>query len=156
MDKVYITYFYNIRFFPINLLPVSTAAWDPKWFHNFKGRNEVFMDKRGVMNGLRLETLVCSNIYNADEDCQSCTHDHPESCNFLKKYYDYLCTVNFTAMLNYFKVLPGIVAPGIDNVNICLIVYEKPDNPCSEREPLKKWFKENGVDLVEWSPGMEI
>ena len=34
--------------------------------------------------------------------------------------------------------------------DICLIVYEKPDNPCSERGGLIEWFNENGVDLKEW------
>ena len=53
--NIYVSYFYNIRFFPENLLPVSTAAWDPKWFHNFGKPNVVFKDKRNVVNGVRME-----------------------------------------------------------------------------------------------------
>ena len=32
---------------------------------------------------------------------------------------------------------------------IVLLVYEKPDNPCSERWPLKDWFAAHGLELEE-------
>ena len=32
---------------------------------------------------------------------------------------------------------------------IVLLVYEKPDNPCSERWPLKDWFMAHGLELEE-------
>lgn len=31
--KILISYFYQIRFFKPNMIPLSTAAFDPKWFH---------------------------------------------------------------------------------------------------------------------------
>jgi hypothetical protein len=34
---------------------------------------------------------------------------------------------------------------------IVLLVYEKPDNHCSERGPLIRLFKEHGIDLKEWT-----
>lgn len=34
---------------------------------------------------------------------------------------------------------------------IVLLVYEKPDNPCSERAGLIRLFKEHGIELREWS-----
>ena len=34
---------------------------------------------------------------------------------------------------------------------IVLIVYEAPNNKCSERGPLQIWFNENGVKLEEWN-----
>lgn len=33
--KFYTSYFYKLRFFTPNMLPFSTAKWDPKWYHNF-------------------------------------------------------------------------------------------------------------------------
>ena len=33
MTNFYISYFYQIRNMKHNTLPVSTAMWDPKWFH---------------------------------------------------------------------------------------------------------------------------
>lgn len=35
---------------------------------------------------------------------------------------------------------------------LVLVVYEKPDNPCSERGGLIEWFKENGINLEEFKP----
>lgn len=56
--KLYTSYFYQIRFFAPNIVPVSTAVWDPKWYHNFAGQDNVFLDKRGVVNGLRAPALA--------------------------------------------------------------------------------------------------
>ena len=55
--KVATSYFYQIRFFKPNMIPVSTAMWDPKWFHNFKNQYHVFKDRNGVYNGLRYPAL---------------------------------------------------------------------------------------------------
>jgi hypothetical protein len=33
---------------------------------------------------------------------------------------------------------------------IVLLVYEKPDNPCSERCVLIDWFKKNNIELEEF------
>lgn len=39
----------------------------------------------------------------------------------------------------------------IENPIMILIVYEKPDNLCSERVVIKKWFKDNGVEVKEFN-----
>lgn len=31
--KFYISYFYAVRFMKPNTVALSTAMWDPKWFH---------------------------------------------------------------------------------------------------------------------------
>lgn len=56
--KIYTSYFYQVRNFPINTVAFSTAMWDPKWFHDFKDRKYKFKDKRGIWNGLRATPLV--------------------------------------------------------------------------------------------------
>lgn len=56
--RLYTSYFYQIRFFTPNMVPVSTAVWDPKWYHNFAGQDSVFLDKRSVVNGLRAPALA--------------------------------------------------------------------------------------------------
>ena len=55
--KVYITYFYNIRFFKDNMIPVSTAVWDPKWFHNNGSNTDIFVDDNDIYNGIRCSEL---------------------------------------------------------------------------------------------------
>jgi hypothetical protein len=37
-----------------------------------------------------------------------------------------------------------------DEPEIILIVYEAPDNPCSERRVLIDWFASNGYELDEY------
>ena len=36
--KIMTSYFYAIRFFKPNMIPISTAKWDPKWYHQNKGQ----------------------------------------------------------------------------------------------------------------------
>ena len=56
--KLAISYFYKIRFFQPWMIPISTAAWDPKYYHDNKGKDYLFVDKRGVINGYRYEALA--------------------------------------------------------------------------------------------------
>lgn len=148
--NIYVSYFYNIRFFPENLLPVSTAAWDPKWFHNFGKSNVVFRDKRNVVNGVRMDEFAPISLYDPEDDCPQkgtpCKHT-PDSCNFLKKYNNHLDTLDFTLIIDKLKELNN----QYNTQDVCLIVYEKPDNPCSERTGLIRWFKEHNIKLVEWT-----
>lgn len=144
--NVYITYFYNIRFFPTNLLPVSTAVWDPKWYHNFKTNDVVFRDKRNVVNGIRADILSPYKIDNCE--CKSCKSNKDTSiCSFIKQYHDYIFSLNFNEVYN--ELLNLSVA--FNDSDICLMVYEKPDNPCSERVTLVEWFKCNGINVKEFS-----
>lgn len=56
--EIYTSYFYKVRFFKPNMIPISTAFSDPSWFHNFKGHNYQFIDKNGVINGLRADVFA--------------------------------------------------------------------------------------------------
>ena len=143
--NLYISYFYNIRFFPTNLIPVSTAVYDPKWYHNFKSDNNVFKDKRGVINGIRMPILSPYKIENVE--CKSCVEKNPQTCTFIKQYRDYILSLNFNEV--YSKL--NSISNKFNNADICLMVYEKPDNPCSERSSLIEWFKLKGIELLEFS-----
>lgn len=144
--NVFISYFYNIRFFPTNLIPVSTAVYDPKWYHDFKANDYIFKDKRGVVNGVRAETLSPYKI--EDCECKNCkSNKDPTICSFIKQYRDYIFSLNFKEVYN--SLLN--VSSKFDSADICLMVYEKPDNPCSERATLIEWFASNGIELKEFS-----
>lgn len=148
--KVYITYFYKIRDLPQNVIPLSTALWDPKFFHSHGDNSVVFVDKRGVVNGLRCEELH-PDIHNSD--CMRCKHmQDPNSCSFLTKYYQQLQKLDFQKLMQKFQALADLMKQlfNTENADVCLLVYEKPDNRCSERTALKKWFAENGQELIEW------
>ena len=101
--KVYISYFYQIRFFKPYQIPVSTADWDPKWFHQNKGQSHIWKDANGVWNGIRLEILnpsQCCSIL--PPECVLCgTERHPESCSFLKDYRKGLDKIGFEELMCY-------------------------------------------------------
>lgn len=144
--KFYISYFYNIRFFPKNLIPVSTAVWDPKWYHMNGSNDTIYIDKRGVINGVRCKGL---SPYKVDSHCKDCEErgNGEDSCQFLIDYKAYLDSLDF-------QMVKGIIEHEVSKLrkdcDICLIVHEAVDNPCSERRPLIQWFKEHGVELEEW------
>ena len=51
------SYFYQIRNFTPNIIPVSTALSDPAWYRPPEGK-EYYIDKRGIICGLRYEPLI--------------------------------------------------------------------------------------------------
>lgn len=143
--NIYISYFYTIRFFPTNLIPVSTAMYDPKWYHDFKSNNTIFKDRHGVLNGVRAEVLSPYKIESTEcKDCKS--NKNPSVCTFIKQYRDYIFSLNFNAVYNELLTL----SQKCNDADICLMVYEKPDNPCSERSVLVEWFKCNHVEIKEY------
>jgi len=38
----------------------------------------------------------------------------------------------------------------LDDVDFALLVYETPQNPCSERVVIQQWFKDHGMEIKEW------
>ena len=148
--KIFITYFYNIRFFKPHTIPISTAVWDPKWYHNFQGHDIIFKDKNNVLNGIRYPDLSSVNI---PQSCP-CENKDPTTCQFIKDYSKYLNTLNFDKVYSDLLFI-GNKAKEIlkfdEEPEICLMVYEKPDNPCSERKSLIEYFNKHGVSITEWN-----
>lgn len=144
--QIYVSYFYNIRFFPDNLIPVSTAIRDPKWYHDFKSSDYVFRDKRGIVNGLRAYMLSPHKIDNCE--CTNCRSNKDTSiCSFIRQYHGYIFSLNFEEVYSYLCN----ISQEFNGSDICLMVYEKPDNPCSERATLVEWFGLHGIEVKELS-----
>ena len=61
-----------------------------------------------------------------------------------KEVYSWLETV-----ANNVKQIEGFD----EEPEIILMVYETPDNPCSERQPLIEWFAKNGIKIKEFKHG---
>lgn len=144
--KLALSYFYQIRFFMPNMVPFSTAKWDPRWFQ--KGK-----DKRGIYTGLRVDPLApgegCSNLCSGASNCQQ----QPDTCPFLKIYRSQLDALDCKAVVEYLESVTSAIqrAEGFQEEPVAvLIVYEAPDNKCSERGPLIEWFRENGYSIDEW------
>lgn len=150
--KILTSYFYQIRNFKPNMIPLSTAVSDPKWFHRGQGNNFVFKDNNGIYNGIRAEPFVPQCSWGDCVGVKSCSYK-PEKCSFLSNYYKQLQELNFNEIMERFNSLAArIVARDslIEEPVMVLIFYEPPDNPCSERRIVQRWFKENGYIINEY------
>lgn len=151
MSKIYVSYFYQVRFFDPSIIPVSTAIWDPKWYHDFKDESYIYKDENGVLNGIKFLDLSPLGI---DSECPECKRSgDPNTCSFITKYYNKLESLDFDkvlAGLNYIKESSRRALGLVELPSICLMVHEAPDNPCSERDPLIKYFRSHGMEVEEW------
>lgn len=163
--KIYISYFYQLRFFPRNAVPLSTAVYDPAWFHEgTRNQEHKFKDRRGVWNGLRAEPFMpgaaCEGLCHGPEYCGLRPDDveafSPTKCSFLRRYLVQLNMLDFDEMMNRFEKLGKTIQNKegfLEEPIAILLVHEAPDNPCSERWPLIKWFADHGYELEEWHNG---
>ena len=139
MISIFTSYFYQIRNFTPNMIPISTAMRDPAWFRPPQNK-EYYIDKNGVINGLRYEPLIIQkhgiNGCPSPECCwYAISEVHP--CPCMQEYEQLLFSLvdkkrtlkAFEYCLNKFNV-----------DTIVLMVYEAPNNPCSEREALQSFF----------------
>lgn len=150
--KYYISYFYNIRHFPKEILPLSTAHFDPKWFHPASNPKGYFKDKRGIWNGFRVPALSpgpsCDGQCSGPNGCKQ----EPGSCDFLKNYRKQLSEIDFPKFIQNVQDLIHRFEgyEHVKDASPCFLVYEKPDNPCSERQAIVELFEKNGYSLEEW------
>lgn len=147
--KIYTSYYYHVRFFKSNMLPLSTAVWDPKWFHNKPDNKSIYVDKRGIINGARAIMFVpdetCMDLCRGPETCKS---GDPDECKFLKNYRKQLDKLKFNKVMDWLKECTKVLDTDEEPI-VVLLFHEKPDNPCSERVVVTKWFKDHGVNIKE-------
>lgn len=160
MLKFYISYFYKVRKMSSNLLPMSTAVWDPKWFHDNKGPEHRFIDKNGVINGVRMNGLMMpmyayEQLIKEGNECRPyCPLEGNSSCPFMEKYAEcvrkrYSDFEKFVAFCEgYADFVSRVMGNRIDA--IVFLVHEAPWKKCGERPVLQEWFAENGYELKEW------
>lgn len=148
--KIYTSYFYMIRFFNQNMIPLSTAISDPKWYHAFNKNNYIFYDRRGVLNGLRIEPL---HPMPDNSECAYCNRSgDPNTCSFIRKYREQIYSIDFEefqkSLEKYLNIIRDRYMNGRDIIPV-LIFHEAPDNPCSERTVIHSWLSDNGVEFEE-------
>ena len=131
--QIYTSYFYQIRNFTPNLIPVSTALSDPAWYRPPQGK-EYYIDKRGIVCGLRYEPLIVRDIPPLCP-CPYQGEGLPH-CDFLREYRRSLYQKDKEKILKAFEFCLN----KFNADTIILIVYEAPDNPCSERKALQEFF----------------
>ena len=135
------SYFYQIRYFKEWQIPVSVCLQDPDWYRPPEGK-EYFYDKRGIVCGLRYEPLIVQRHGTCGCPCGE-SYLAP-ACPTVLEYEQLLHSLvdkertmkAFEYCANKFRREMGFKHEPI----IVLIVYETPDNPCSERWALQKYF----------------
>lgn len=149
--KIAISYFYQIRNFTKNMVPMSTCLSDPAWYHDFKEKTHIFKDKRGILNGLRLLPTI---VQGWDCGCP-CEAKDPTKCEFLKNYRAALDNIDFDEMYGGIESFAKKYKRenNIDEeIIMTLIVYEPPKKLCSERAALVDYFKSKGIEVKEFQP----
>ena len=136
-----------LRFLKPNQIPISTALWDPKWYNR---DGKVYVNDKGVIFGLKCPPL---SPQECTPGCCPCNNKTPGKCKFIQEYIESLRKLNFLeikqGLENVAKEVQGFMGFAEDP-EIILVVYETPDNPCSERRSLIQWFLENNVNLEEY------
>ena len=131
------------------MIPVSTAIWDPRWFHTGNNVGE-YRDKRGVWNGIRMPILSPAKI--DANGCSQCKSHDPLDCDFQRNYREYLKALDFDKIYQSLEKLADAIVI-LENLSsephIILIVHESPDNPCSERKALQEYFTSHGIPCTE-------
>ena len=147
--KIRISYFYQIRNFKKNMIPMSTAMWDPAWYHAGLGPDHIYTDKRGILNGLRLKPIIVQG--NTNHICP-CENKDPQNCMAMKEYRQELDKIDFQNMMCGIRAFADRYKKNNDikeEIIMILIVYETPNNKCSERQTLIDYFNDNGVECKE-------
>lgn len=141
--KLYTSYFAQLRNFPPNLVGLSTAIWNPKWLNPGRDKNgAIWLDIPPLKPGKE-----CDGLCNG-----KCAPKHPNDCDFLKVYHKQLDKIDFKKFIEHLETLAKTIQLGenLEEVNFAFLVYEKYDNPCSERKIIQQWFRDNGIEIEEW------
>lgn len=146
--KIRTSYFYQIRNFLPHMIPVSTALNDPDWYKPPKGK-EYYVDKRGIICGLRYEPLIVQSQGSCYCPCEDKNILHGK-CPTMQEYRQLLETVNFNKMIKGFQFCTNkFCQNSIKEPIIVLIVYEAPNNLCSERLAIQDYFTSHGWECKE-------
>ena len=141
--KIYTSYFYQIRNFKQNMIPISTTLSDPIWFRP-PDRQEYYVDKKGIICGLRYEPLIVQRYGTCICPCEN-KNILQGNCSTMQEYRKLLDTINFDKMIKAFKYCLN----KFKKDTIVLMVYEAPNNLCSERKCLHEYFNKHGIECRE-------
>lgn len=122
IEKIYTSYFANLRNMPDDIVPVSICQMPP-----------------AAYNGLKYKKLAPPSALI------SAYKKKPNENNYILKYNEQVLN-----NLNQFKVLQELEAlVPVGTKQIVLVCYEKPGDFC-HRRLVARWFKKIGIDIPEY------
>lgn len=131
---------------------MSTALGDPIWYHENGDKSSIYIDKRGIINGLRLLPIINAAKLTCASACPLCEDKNPDTCLWKNEYREALETIDFDSMMKGIKQFVDDYCKKhkiIEEPIAVLMVHESPTNACSERYPLIDYFCSHGVDCKE-------
>ena len=155
------SYFYKIRFFKKNMIPLSICIYDPKWYINNKDKNGQIYGLRcneysGVQPDKNLLSFLVPQEYRSNTDCECCNNKGNIHCDYLNRYRNHLHKyidgneeLLLSQILNEIKInYPDRISGynGDDNCNngnnltVVFIGFEVSSVSCSERFVLSEYI----------------
>lgn len=137
-----------------NVLIGTSYSW-PKWLGLTK--EQPYKIQNEILLGITADEFLMTEDECPEEMCQGkpCKYSYkfPE-CQFLVSYWQHLKSLDFDKLL----LELNRIAEDVRKIThydgeptIILMVYESPDNLCSERASIIRLFKEHDIELTEWS-----
>jgi uncharacterized protein YeaO (DUF488 family) len=122
IEKIYTSYFANIRNLPPEVVPISISQIPPAAY-------------KGLMYKKLAPPSALISAYKKN----------PNEADYIRKYHEQVLS-----NLNQFKVLKELEAMvPAGTTQIALICYEKPGDFC-HRRLIAKWLKKIGIDVPEY------
>ena len=159
--KFYTAQFSQVRYLEPNMIPFSTAAGEPGWFHASNDRNYTFIDKRGVINGLiakplLLDTKEADKLFTTGNGCsKNCRFMNlVPHCPFMDMYLNQLRKLDFTKVIGWFDQQCKHIKEQLrfnGEPIVILLVYENAAVNCAERPVIQQYFRENNVEVKEFT-----
>ena len=159
------SYFYKIRFFKKNMIPLSICMYDPKWYITGKDKNDQRYGLRcngdsGVQSDKNLLSFLVPQEYHSDTDCECCNNKGNIHCDYLNRYRNQLHKyidgseeLLLSQILNEIKINYPDHINGHDGVNngdnndnnlaVVFIGFEISSVSCSERFILSEYINNN-------------
>ena len=117
--------------------------WPPRW-------RPLGQDKNGII------VIDCPPMKPGSE-CEGlcngrCPNKHAPNCEFIQTYrrqLEYIDLERFMAQLDELKAQIE-EGEGIENVEFAFIVFEAPQNTCSERWAIQDWLRAHNIEIEEW------
>lgn len=141
------------------MIPIATSIDWPYWLT--KNKPKLYLNENNVIIGIKEEKF--SNfmpLFNSlEEKCQkNCPYRNKvPNCEFMIRYYEYLKTIDFNALLIEFERIIKETKK-INNFEgepiIVLMVFESEKCNCAERPCIQHWFQDNGYELREWNKNL--
>lgn len=136
---IYTSYFANLKKLPDNIIPISISGKAPDWYKGLQYK------KLAPKYGFFMEWKQNHDNEFYIEHFQKEVLDKLSADKVIEELY-----LTLSEDQKYFLDLCNCLHWDNNQLNICLICYEKPTDFC-HRHLVADWLNENGYQVEEWN-----